>query len=151
MSLRRCEALQPRKSILVLFDKRPAKPLESSLGRCDGYDRHHRRNTNNLTRPNNTQSFTPKTPRNPHSLPRGGRVPSPTEDALAKALIPPPGWTEVRFSHRRAIQDVYTAHKTIAALQHGFVEPNRTTMTEAMRQYERDVLKSVTWRGRAKR
>ncbi len=55
------------------------------------------------------------------------------------------------FSHRRAIQDIHTAHETIAALQQGFAEPNRTTITEAMRQYERDVLKSVTWRGRTKR
>jgi uncharacterized protein (UPF0332 family) len=51
------------------------------------------------------------------------------------------------FSHRRAIQEVHTAHDTIAALQRGFVDPNRMPTTEAIRQYERDVLKSVTWRG----
>ena len=55
------------------------------------------------------------------------------------------------FSHRRAIQEVHTAHETITALQQGFVEPIRTTITEAMRRYERDVLKSVTWRGRRNR
>src|SRR5207249_4596545 len=54
------------------------------------------------------------------------------------------------FSRRRAIQVVHTARETIAALQQGFAETNRTTITEAMRQYERDVLKSVTWRGRTK-
>ena len=55
------------------------------------------------------------------------------------------------FSHRRAIQDVETAHETIAVLLQGLVEPTRTSITETMRQCERDVLKSVTWRGRTKR
>lgn len=55
------------------------------------------------------------------------------------------------FSHGRAVQDVHTAHETITALQQGIAEPNRTTMTDAMRQYERDVLKAVTWRGRGRR
>ena len=58
---------------------------------------------------------------------------------------------KVPFSQRRAIQEVHIAHETIAALQEGFAEPNRSTITEAMRRYERDVLKSVTWRGRSKR
>ena len=55
------------------------------------------------------------------------------------------------FSHRRAIHEVHTAHETITVLQQGFVEPIRTTITESMRRYERDVLKSVTWRGRRNR
>ena len=52
------------------------------------------------------------------------------------------------FQQRRAIQEVQTAHETIAAFQQGFDKPNRSTIVDAIRKYEREVLKVVTWHGR---
>lgn len=53
-------------------------------------------------------------------------------------------------AHRRMTQaatakDVQTAEEIVRTLDAAILEPTRTRITDAMRIYERDVLKEVTW------
>jgi hypothetical protein len=50
------------------------------------------------------------------------------------------------FAHANARFQVRLARQVVQALAAGRVEPTRTTILNAMRVYERDVLKNVTWR-----
>ncbi|MBI3407543.1 MAG: hypothetical protein HY040_04210 [Planctomycetes bacterium] len=45
-----------------------------------------------------------------------------------------------------AEEDVKMAHGIVDAFDRGLVEPVRTQITEAMKIYERDILKEETWR-----
>lgn len=45
-----------------------------------------------------------------------------------------------------AITLVESAERAIAALDEAFQEPTRRRVAEAIKKYERDVLKEVTWR-----
>jgi uncharacterized protein (UPF0332 family) len=45
----------------------------------------------------------------------------------------------------KAVRQVQTAHDVMSALDAAALEPTRTQISAAMRVYERDVLKEVTW------
>ena len=49
------------------------------------------------------------------------------------------------MTHANATRSVRLAQQTISVLGTGTTEPLRTSITEAMKTYERDVLKEVTW------
>ena len=49
------------------------------------------------------------------------------------------------FTRARAIQNVDFAEQVIQALDAAGVEPIRTQITDAIKVYERDVLRDVTW------
>jgi uncharacterized protein (UPF0332 family) len=50
------------------------------------------------------------------------------------------------LAHANALHHVQSARRIVQVLAAGRTEPTRTTILDAMRVYERDVLKNVTWR-----
>ena len=52
---------------------------------------------------------------------------------------------EQTIAYAVALLQVQTASRLIQVLDGGNVEPIRTQITDAMKVYERDVLKDVTW------